>query len=67
LKRKKEILRKRLFTIPEAGEYLGRSTWSVRELIWAGSLPVVKVGKRIHLDIYDLDKWIEKNKTRYAY
>lgn len=64
---KRELLKKRLLTIKEAGIYLGRSEWSVRELIWAGSLPSVKVGRRIHLDIYDLDKWIEAHKTRYTF
>lgn len=64
---KREPLKKRLLTIKEAGDYLGRSVWSVRELIWAGSLPCVKVGKRIHLDIFDLDRWIEAHKTRYTY
>ena len=56
--------KKRLYTITEAAEYLGRSVWSVRELIWAGSFPVVRVGRRIHLDIQDLDVWIEQNKVR---
>lgn len=64
---RKEPLKKRLLTIPEASFYLGRSVPSLRELIWAGSLPIVKVGKRIHLDIYDLDKWIEQHKIRYTY
>lgn len=63
----KEPLKKRLFTIKEAAEYLGRSEWSIRELIWGGSLPSVKVGRRIHLDILDLDKWIEEHKTRNTY
>ena len=56
-------VRKRLFTIPEAAEYLGRSVWAVRELVWAGQLPSVRVGRRVHLDIHDLDQWIEKNKV----
>lgn len=64
---KREPLKKRLLTIPEASVYLGRSVPSLRELIWAGSLPIVKVGKRIHLDIFDLDRWIEAHKTRYTY
>ena len=55
---------KRLYTVQEAAEYLGRSAWSVRELIWAGKLPSVKVGRRIHLDLYDLDAFIEQNKVR---
>lgn len=58
------VLKKRLYSVAEAAEYLGRSVWSVRELIWAGKLPCVKVGRRIHLDIIDLDQWIEQNKMR---
>lgn len=57
-------LKKRLYSIAETAEYLGRSVWSVRELIWNGKLPCVKVGRRIHLDIIDLDQWIERNKVK---
>ena len=57
-------MKKRLYSIPEAAEYLGRSIWSVRELIWDGKLPCVKVGRRIHLDIIDLNQWIERNKVK---
>lgn len=64
---KREPLKKRLLTIKEAGDYLGRSVWSVRELMWAGSLTYVKAGKRVHFDIYDLDKWIEAHKTRHTF
>ena len=55
-------MKKRLYSISEAATYLGRSVWSVRELIWGGKLPCVKVGRRIHLDIIDLNEWIERNK-----
>jgi excisionase family DNA binding protein len=58
------VPQKRLYSIAEAAIYLGRSVWSVRELIWGGKLPCVKVGRRIHLDIIDLDQWIEKNKVK---
>ena len=58
------VLKKRLYSVAEAAEYLGRSVWSVRELIWDGKLPCVKVGRRIHLDILDLDQWIERNKVK---
>ena len=57
-----ERLRNRLLNLPQAGEYLGRTVWSVREMIWAGKLPFVRDGRRILLDINDLDEWIEKNK-----
>ena len=58
---------KRLYTIKEAGIYLGRSVNSVRELIWDGKLPFVRVGRRVHLDIRDLDEFIEKHKVRNDY
>jgi excisionase family DNA binding protein len=54
---------KRLYSIEEAAIYLGRSPWGVRELIWGGKIPSVKVGRRVHLDINDLDFFIEKNKV----
>ena len=57
---------KRLYTVEEAGDYLGRSVWSIRELIYNGHLPYVKVGRRVHVDIRDLDKFIEKFKTQYT-
>lgn len=57
-----ERLRKRLLGLPETAEYLGRTVWAVREMIWAGKLPYVRDGRRIMLDLNDLDEWIEKNK-----
>jgi len=58
---------KRLYTLKEAAEYLGRSEWSMRDLIWAGRIPVVKTegGRKIFLDIEDLNSFIERNKSIY--
>jgi excisionase family DNA binding protein len=58
---------KRLYTLKEAAEYLGRSEWSMRELIWAGSIPVVRTegGRKIFLDIEDLNDFINQNKSIY--
>lgn len=53
---------KRLFTIAEAGTYLGRSSWSIRRLIWNGELPSVRAGGRVHIDVRDMDDFIEKHK-----
>lgn len=60
---KTKSIKKRLYTISEASTYLGRTVWSVRELIWKGELPSVKVGRRVHLDICDLNDFIEKHKV----
>ena len=58
---------KRLYTLKEGAEYLGRSVWGVRELIWSQVIPVVKQTgcRKIYLDIKDLNAFIEKNKAIY--
>jgi hypothetical protein len=60
-------VRKRLFTLKEGAEYLGRTVWGVRELIWSQIIPVVKQdkGRKMYLDVNDLDAFIEKNKMVY--
>ena len=55
--------RKRLYSIREAGEYLGRTPWAIREMVWSGKLKAVKGDRRIFLDVEDLDRWIEMHKT----
>ena len=56
-------LHKRLFDLKEAVYYLGRPVFSVRTLIWNGALPVIKDGRKLYLDIFDMDKYIEQNKV----
>jgi hypothetical protein len=60
-------LGKRLYTLKEAAEYLGRSLWGMRDLIWKQVIPVVKqpMCRKIYLDINDLNAFIEKNKAVY--
>ena len=61
---KSTVIEKRLYTLDEAAIYLGRSTWSVRRLIWNGDLPQVRAGGRVHVDVRDMDMFIEKFKER---
>jgi len=58
---------KRLYTIKEGAGYLGRSDWGMRELIWAGEIPIVRTegGRKIFLDIQDLDAYINRHKETY--
>jgi excisionase family DNA binding protein len=58
---------KRLYSLQEAAEYLGRSVWGVRELIWSRMIPVVKQDgcRKMYLDKNDLDVFIEKSKMVY--
>ncbi|HUV59155.1 MAG TPA: helix-turn-helix domain-containing protein [Desulfatiglandales bacterium] len=59
-------LNKRLFDLKEASVYLGRPVFSVRTLIWSGALPVVKEGRKMYLDILDLEQYVERNKVIMA-
>jgi excisionase family DNA binding protein len=62
-----EKLSKRLYSVKEAAPYLGRSVTALREMIWAGKLPYIKDGRRILLDIEDMNAWIERSKVRFDY
>jgi excisionase family DNA binding protein len=63
----KSQIAKRLYSLPEAGVYLGRTTWAIREMVWAGKIPFIKDGRRVLLDIQDMNKWIDQSKTVLFY
>jgi excisionase family DNA binding protein len=52
----------RLYTIEEGATYLGRTPWAVRHLVWRGRLPCVRIGRRMQIDIRDLDQLIDRSK-----
>lgn len=56
------VIQPALLTVKEAAVYLGRSEQAIQHLIFEKLLPVVRVGRRVHLDRRDLDAFIEKNK-----
>ncbi|MGA2109444.1 MAG: helix-turn-helix domain-containing protein [Syntrophorhabdales bacterium] len=58
---------KRLYTVPEAACYLGRTVDGLREMLYAGKLPYIKDGRRVLLDVKDMDEYVERNKTRFSY
>lgn len=53
---------RRLVSIQEAADFLGVSIASVRRLIWQGQLPVVRLTRRIQIDIHDLNRLIDQRK-----
>ncbi len=55
-------IQQRLYDLHNAAYYLGRSVYSLRGLIWRGEIPIVKSGKKMWVDIVDLNTWIDKNK-----
>ena len=46
---------KRLLSVKHSAQYLDCGVYGVRELIWSGELPIVRDGRKIFLDIRDLD------------
>jgi excisionase family DNA binding protein len=58
----------RLLPLRKAAEYLGLTVWAMRERIWAGEIPVVRFpgGRKMFIDVKDIDAFIEKNKTVVA-
>jgi excisionase family DNA binding protein len=49
-------------TLPEASVYLGLSPWTVRELTYKGTLPVVRLTRKLLFDLRDLERVIEHAK-----
>lgn len=54
---------KRLYSVPEAAAYLGLTVEGVRYMISIGRLPAVRHGRRVLIDIRDMDEFIERNKV----
>jgi len=57
-----EAVSKRLYSVKEAGRYLGRSPWTIRRLIRDGVLREVRQGRRVMIDLVDMDLFIKKYK-----
>ena len=62
-----DTYQKRLYSIREASSYLGVSYWSVRDLIHAGALHYVKIGRRVLIDLRDLERFVESQKECFTF
>ena len=60
----KPALPRRLCSLADAAGYLAVSDWTVRQMVWRGDLPHIRRGKRILLDLRDLEGWIDREKVR---
>jgi hypothetical protein len=58
----------RLLPLKKAADYLGLTTWGMRERIWAGDIPVIRFpgGRKQFIDREDIEKFIERNKTVFV-
>ena len=50
-------VRPRLLSLKQAAQYLGLTTWAMRERIWAGDIPIIRFagGRKIFIDTEDLE------------
>lgn len=51
---------KRLLTVVEAAEYLGKSKQAVYHLLNQGKIPRKRIGARVMFDLRELDQWLEQ-------
>ena len=61
---KEAVFSQRLLTVKEAGSYLALGSWRIRSLIYRGELAYVRLGRRILIDLKDLDALIESKKQK---
>jgi excisionase family DNA binding protein len=57
---------RRLVSVAEAAEVLGLSVASIRRLVRTGTLPAVRLTRRLRIDVRDLDRVVEQAKDRTA-
>lgn len=53
---------RRLLTVRQAAEYIGRTEPAVRHLVAEGKIRAHKVDRRISIDVRELDRWVDDNK-----
>jgi excisionase family DNA binding protein len=52
--------RRELLTVKETAERIGRTPGAVYQLIARGELPAIRRGRRVHVRLRDIEKWIEE-------
>jgi len=56
---------KRLYSIKELVSHIGATEWFWRSQIWDGQLPYVQVGRKMLIDMNDVESFIQKHKATY--
>ena len=56
------VPRKRLLSLKDLVQEFGVSMWFWRTQIWDGKLPFVQVGRKILVDVQDVEKFINTEK-----
>ncbi|MGD9161251.1 MAG: DNA-binding protein [Desulfobacteraceae bacterium] len=64
VKAKNSNFTKRLYSIKDLVSLIGATEWFWRSQIWDGELPYVQVGKKMFIDSYDIEVFIQKHKIQ---
>jgi excisionase family DNA binding protein len=56
-----QALRPRLLTVEQAAMYIGRTKEALQHMTATRKIPVVRDGRRVFVDIRELDRWIDRN------
>lgn len=54
----------RWLSVKDAATYLSVRPYTIRDFVWRGELPYVRMGKRFVFDRADLDRLAESRKQR---
>lgn len=57
----------RLLDLRSAAAYLSLSYWSVRRMVLSGEIDHLRFGKKILVDVEDVNRWIGRRKERGVY
>ena len=57
------VIEPRLLTVKQAAVRLGRSREAVQHMVASRKLPTIRDGRRVFLDVKDLDDWIAANRS----
>ena len=58
------VPKKRLYSIKELVVEIGATEWFWRSQIWDGQLPFVQVGRKMFVDLEDIESFIQRNKNK---
>lgn len=56
-----------LLSIKEAGEIIKLGPWCIRRLIYSGALPYVRIGRRLLIELDDLERFIAANRHQEGF
>ena len=59
------VPKKRLYSVKELVAEIGATEWFWRSQIWDGQLPYVQVGRKMFIDVNDIENFINNHKSTY--